>query len=89
MAFPTAAATGAIPEGAQLGLGTRLAAIRIVNIQGPLANTGNRLDIAINGRLVSGRPARMVKRSIRRAGAFNTNDDGQIVTSTAMKFSPQ
>src|SRR5208282_5719320 len=35
-----------IPEGAQIGLGVRTAAIRSVNIQGALANTGNPLDAA-------------------------------------------
>jgi flagellar basal-body rod protein FlgG len=39
-----------IPEGAQIGLGVRTAAIRSVNIQGALTNTGNTLDLAINGR---------------------------------------
>ena len=31
-----------VPEGAQIGLGVRTAAIRTVNIQGSLTNTGNR-----------------------------------------------
>ena len=39
-----------IPEGAQIGLGVRTAAIRSVNMQGALTNTGNTLDLAINGR---------------------------------------
>src|SRR6476620_6765089 len=38
-----------VPEGAQLGLGTRLSEIRMLNLQGPLAETGNKLDLAING----------------------------------------
>src|SRR5881392_3640523 len=39
-----------VPEGAQIGLGVRTAAIRSVNVQGSLASTGNQLDLAINGR---------------------------------------
>ena len=39
-----------VPEGAQIGLGVRTAAIRSVNIQGALTNTGNQLDLAIQGR---------------------------------------
>jgi flagellar basal-body rod protein FlgG len=39
-----------IPEGAQLGLGVRTAAIRNFHIQGALANTGNQLDLALTGR---------------------------------------
>jgi len=37
-----------IPEGAQIGLGVRTAAIRSVNLQGALTNTGNQLDLAVN-----------------------------------------
>ena len=39
-----------VPEGAQIGLGVRTAAVRNLNIQGALTNTGNKLDFAINGR---------------------------------------
>jgi flagellar basal-body rod protein FlgG len=39
-----------VPEGAQLGLGVRTAAIRKLHIQGTLANTGNQLDLALTGR---------------------------------------
>src|SRR5579871_6265610 len=39
-----------IPEGVQIGLGVRTAAIRSVNLQGALTNTGNTFDVAINGR---------------------------------------
>ena len=38
-----------VPEGAQVGLGVRTAAIRSLQIQGALTNTGNTLDLAING----------------------------------------
>ncbi len=46
----TAAATVSIPEGASLGLGVRAAAIRNLHIQGAMTQTGNRLDLAIDGR---------------------------------------
>src|SRR5450631_3541210 len=39
-----------VPQGAQIGLGVRIAAIRSVNTQGSLTSTGNSLDLAINGR---------------------------------------
>src|SRR4051795_13347733 len=39
-----------VPEGAQLGLGVRAAAIRTLHIQGALTNTGNKLDLALTGR---------------------------------------
>lgn len=77
-----------IPEGAQLGLGTRLSAIRLLNIQGPLADTGNQLDLAINGpgwfQVTS--PAGETLYS--RAGAFNLSATGQIVTADGYPIEP-
>lgn len=78
----------AIPEGAQLGLGARLSAIRMLNIQGPLANTGNKLDLAVNGSgwfQVSGPDGETL---YTRAGAFNTNASGQIVTADGYALEP-
>ena len=44
-----------VPEGAQIGLGVRTAAIRNLHLQGALAQTGNRLDLALErARLVPG-----------------------------------
>jgi len=37
----------AIPEGAQIGLGTRTVAVRNLHMQGSLTNTGNKLDLAL------------------------------------------
>lgn len=77
-----------IPEGAQLGLGVRTAAIRNLHIQGALANTGNRLDVALNGRgwfQVTDANGETV---YTRAGAFNTNATGTIVTADGYVVSP-
>lgn len=71
---------GTIPEGAQLGLGVKTAAIRNLNIQGALSNTGNQYDLALQGRgwfQVTGPNAQTL---YTRAGAFNTNASGQVVT---------
>ncbi len=85
---PAQSGEGLVPEGAQLGLGTRLSAIRLLNIQGPLANTGNKLDIAINGSgwfQVAGPNGEPL---YTRAGAFNTNAAGQIVTADGYSIEP-
>lgn len=85
---PDRAGQGAVPEGAQLGLGVRLAAIRTLNIQGPLTQTGNQLDIAINGPgwfQVTGSDGTPL---FTRAGAFNTNAQGQIVTPGGLVLDP-
>ncbi len=77
-----------IPEGAQIGLGVRTAAIRTVNIQGALTNTGNMLDLAINGRgwfQVTNANGETV---YTRDGAFNTNQNGQLVTMDGYLVSP-
>jgi flagellar basal-body rod protein FlgG len=86
--IPNSSGTSAIPEGAQLGLGTRLAAIRNVHLQGPLANSGNRMDVAINGTgwfQVGGPDGETL---YTRAGAFNTNENGQIVTMDGYEVLP-
>ncbi|MGQ7792578.1 flagellar basal-body rod protein FlgG [Faunimonas sp. B44] len=78
----------AIPEGAQLGLGVRTAAIRNLHLQGALANTGNRLDLALNGRgwfQVVGPDGETL---YTRAGSFNTNADGQLVTLDGYTVEP-
>ena len=69
-----------IPEGAQIGLGVRTAAIRSQHEQGTLAATGNNLDLALTGRgwfQITGANGDTV---YTRAGAFNTNANGQLVT---------
>ena len=77
-----------IPEGAQLGLGVRAAAIRNLHEQGALANTGNKLDVAISGSgwfQIQGTDGEIL---YSRAGAFNTNAQGQIVTVDGYLLEP-
>jgi len=77
-----------IPEGAQIGLGVRTAAIRNLHIQGALTNTGNQLDLAIQGRgwfQVVGADGDTL---YTRAGSFNKNASGQLVTVDGFQVSP-
>ena len=70
----------AVPEGAKVGLGVRTAAIRNLHTQGAFAATGNKLDLALNGRgwfQVTGLEGDTL---YTRSGAFNTNAAGQLVT---------
>ena len=69
-----------VPEGAQLGLGVRTAAIRNLHIQGALAQTGNQYDLALTGRGFFQITDANGEISYTRAGAFNTNATGQLVT---------
>lgn len=77
-----------VPEGAQLGLGVRATAIRSLHLQGGLTSTGNRLDLALNGRgwfQVTGPDGDTL---YTRAGAFNTNGTGQVVTPDGYAVQP-
>jgi flagellar basal-body rod protein FlgG len=69
-----------VPEGLSVGLGVRAAVIRKLHLQGALAKTGNTLDLALNGRgwfQVAGEGGETL---YTRAGAFNRNAQGQLVT---------
>jgi len=77
-----------VPQGAQLGLGVRTAAIRNLNLQGTLTNTGNPLDLALTGRgwfQITGAEGGTL---YTRAGSFSTNASGQIVTQDGLVVSP-
>ncbi|WP_193178101.1 flagellar basal-body rod protein FlgG [Oricola nitratireducens] len=78
-----------IPEGANIGLGVRTAAIRNVHTQGALTSTGNSFDLALTGRgwfQIEGSGGETV---YTRAGAFNTNALGQLVTTDGFLVSPE
>jgi flagellar basal-body rod protein FlgG len=77
-----------VPEGAQIGLGVRTAAIRSVNIQGALTNTGNQLDLAIQGRGWFQITTLNGDTVYTRDGAFNTNANGQLVTMDGYNVNP-
>jgi flagellar basal-body rod protein FlgG len=69
-----------IPEGNTIGLGVRTAAIRNLHLQGTLARTGNKFDLALNGIgwfQIQGEANEIV---YTRDGAFNKNQNGQLVT---------
>lgn len=85
---PSANGENLIPEGAQLGLGVRLSSIRSINIQGTLNNTGNQFDLAINGAgwfQVQGAGGQTI---YTRAGALNTDANGQLVTANGLPIEP-
>ena len=78
---PNRANQALVPEGSHIGLGVKTSAIRNVHVQGALTNTGNTLDLALVGKGwvqidgANGEPL------YTRAGSFNTNAEGQLVTS--------
>ncbi|WP_372426216.1 flagellar basal-body rod protein FlgG [Salinarimonas chemoclinalis] len=85
---PMRGGEAAIPEGANLGLGVRTAAIRNLHLQGALSQTGNKLDLALDGRgwfQVQGPEGEIL---YTRAGSFNTNAEGQLVTMEGYLVDP-
>jgi flagellar basal-body rod protein FlgG len=77
---PTRGGGEPVPEGVQIGLGTRTAAVRNLHIQGSLTQTGNKLDVAINGRGWFQVAGPNNENLYTRAGSFSKNATGQIVT---------
>ncbi|TXT27118.1 MAG: flagellar basal-body rod protein FlgG [Gallionellaceae bacterium] len=77
-----------IPSGLQVGTGVRPIATERIHVQGNLQQTGNKLDIAIQGSgffqvlLPDGTTA------YTRDGSFQTDSQGQVVTSSGFVVQP-
>ena len=88
-AVPSTSGETLIPEGGELGMGVKLMSIRNVIKQGPISQTGNQLDLAINGdgwlqvRSPNGETV------YTRAGSLNTDANGLIVNSDGLPIEPQ
>jgi len=78
-----------IPTGIQIGSGVATSSVYRITTEGSFTNTGNQLDMAINGSgyfqvlLPSGETA------YTRAGNFSLNDNGVLVTSDGYTVLPQ
>lgn len=80
--------TSIVPEGANIGLGVKTAAIRNLHEQGELQSTSNPLDMAIVGKGWFQIEAADGTTVYSRAGAFNKNADGDLVTLDGAKVIP-
>ena len=88
MAGATTEGDNRLPVGIQVGMGTRPTAVHKFFTQGGFQNTGNTLDVAIegdgffqvdvNGELM-----------YTRAGSFKLNQDGTVVTANGYILQPQ
>jgi len=79
---------GRIPTGLQVGMGVKPTTVHRFFTQGDLQNTGNSLDMAIEGEgffqvNVNGQLA------YTRAGAFKLDDEGTIVTANGYTLQPE
>ncbi|MEN3397217.1 flagellar basal-body rod protein FlgG [Brucella melitensis] len=77
---PNQANQAIVPEGALVGLGVQTAAVRNLHIQGSFNQTGNPYDVALAGRGWFQIQSPTGETLYTRAGAFNKNADGQLVT---------
>ncbi|MDP3897961.1 MAG: flagellar basal-body rod protein FlgG [Mesorhizobium sp.] len=77
---PNRANSSVVPEGAHIGLGVKTAAVRNLHIQGSLTSTGNKYDLALVGSGMFQIEGSDGQTLYTRAGAFNTNATGQMVT---------
>lgn len=81
--------TGTIsPTGVQIGLGVKIGAVYSVNEQGALENTEAKLDLAINGYGFFRVFAPDGTELYTRAGSFQKDDQGTIVTSDGYEVDP-
>ena len=85
----TSSTTGTIvPTGLSFGLGVRPAATYRIQEQGTLTQTDNDLDLAINGRGYFQIEMPNGDTAYTRAGSFQTNANGEIVTSEGYRLLP-
>jgi flagellar basal-body rod protein FlgG len=85
---PNRANQNIVPEGASIGLGVKTTAIRNLHIQGSLTSTGNKFDLALTGNgwfQIEGADGETL---YTRAGAFNTNANGELVTADGYLVQP-
>ncbi|MFN9966779.1 MAG: flagellar hook-basal body complex protein, partial [Lysobacteraceae bacterium] len=70
-----------LPSGLQLGTGVRVVSTAKSHIQGNLLQTGNALDVAINGRGFFQVALPDGTNAYTRDGSFKINAQGELVTS--------
>lgn len=79
---------GEIPTGIQIGMGTRYTSVQKMFTQGDFSQTGNQLDLAIEGngffQVISNG-----EEVYTRAGGFKLDSDGYIVTSNGDRLQPE
>ncbi len=85
---PNRANSSIIPEGVNIGLGVQTSAVRNLHIQGALTQTNNAFDLALVGRGWFQIEAADGSTLYSRAGSFNTNGDGDLVTIDGARVVP-
>lgn len=77
-----------LPSGLQLGTGVRVVGTQKIHTQGALDNTGEPLDVAINGRGFFEVQMPDGSTSYTRDGQLHLSADGELVTASGMLINP-
>src|SRR5260221_2772473 len=77
-----------VPTGVQIGAGVKAGSVYRINTQGSTTATGNKLDLAINGRGFFQVLTPTGDTAYTRAGNFSVNDQGQLVTQDGYQVQP-
>jgi len=77
------------PTGMDVGLGVRVAGVQKSFIQGSLKETGNDLDLAIQGKGFFAIETPNGDTQYTRNGSFKRDNDGAMVTGQGYKLSPE
>jgi flagellar basal-body rod protein FlgG len=81
--------TGTIlPTGTQIGLGVRNSGVNRITTQGTLSQTGNQLDVAVNGRGYFGVTLPSGEIAYTRDGSFKSSPTGEIVNNEGYPVIP-
>lgn len=77
-----------VSTGLQIGLGTRASASEVLQTQGDMANTGNSLDLAIQGAGFFQVKQTNGETAYTRAGSFHMDQQGNVVTANGDPLEP-
>ncbi|BCB26714.1 flagellar basal-body rod protein FlgG [Sulfurimicrobium lacus] len=77
-----------VPSGLQLGVGVHPVATERIHLQGNLQQTGNPLDVAVNGKGFFQILMPDGSTGYTRDGAFQVDSQGQVVTSSGYAVQP-
>ena len=77
-----------LPSGLQIGTGVRPVATERIFTQGNLQQTGNSLDVAVNGQGFFSVLLPDGTNAYTRDGSFQVNAQGQLVTSSGFQVQP-
>lgn len=80
--------TSQLPTGLQLGTGVKVMATEKLHIQGNVEQTGNQLDLAINGRGFLQITMPDGTTNYTRDGSLKLDQNGQIVTANGLVLNP-